>query len=115
MAESSQEFHGTGHDKWKAAVVYVVNLHPDPAHGGWTGDIGAVLWEAVRSGHGVEHIYAQPPPSGAAVLFLCQPTLADAERAADDVLARCRARFRRGSVVPLTMLFELLAHEHDLR
>ncbi|MFF9073860.1 hypothetical protein ACF1FX_06970 [Streptomyces sp. NPDC014646] len=113
MAESSQEFHGIGYSEWKAVVMYVVNLHPDPAHGRWTGDVGAALWGAVRSGHGVEHIYAQPAASGAAVLFLCQPTLADAERAADDVLARCPARFTRGSVVPLTMLVELLAYESN--
>ena len=91
--------------------MFVVNLHPDPAHRRWAGDIGAALREAVRPGHRVEHIYAQPWASGAAVLFLSQPTLAAAERAADDVLSRCPARLTRGSAVPLTMLVELLAHE----
>lgn len=78
-----------------------------------TADVGAALREAVRPGHRVAHIYAQPWESGAAVLFLSQPTLADAERAADDVLSRCRARLTRGSVVPLTMLVELLAQESN--
>ncbi|MFF9348067.1 hypothetical protein [Streptomyces sp. NPDC014734] len=113
MAESSHEIQGISRHICGAIVVYLVNIHADPPLHRSPDEVSAELWAAVRSGHRVEHIYTRPPVADAAVLFLAQPTLADAEHAADDVLSRCAARFVRGSTVPLTMLVELLSHESN--
>ncbi|MFB7914206.1 hypothetical protein [Streptomyces sp. NPDC056061] len=113
MAESSHEIHGISRDFCGAIVVYLVNIHADPPLPRSPAEVDAQLRAAVRPGHRVEHIYTQPPAADAAVLFLAQPTLADAEQAADDLLSRCAVRFVRGSAVPLTMLVELLSHESN--
>lgn len=81
-------------------------------------DVRLSLWDAADPADRLEHVYARhaPPSSVEAVLFLALPTLADAERAADRLLARCTVggrRLDRWSTVPLTTLVELSAQRAD--
>jgi len=75
--------------RWDREAMHLVTLRlgrDEPCTSDEARRAAGVLTAAALPEHGLEHVYAQPTPSGAvAVLFLLAPTLDDAQRAATEV------------------------------